>query len=198
MKVLKHPPKLKYQTRSGQCSFITQVKGIFLSRLFHISFSFIPFVQDELEVTEIGRHKIECQETSGKLQAIFYYTKKSAGFVICGQEQDVDGGPGVIPEHLAKKLRLYDKTKLKNEGKNHASKQYNFHQKRICSSSALTKFETSRGNFIVESQERVYSGPRPPGEGCDTQEVQKETEDFFSGAQDSFSTTGEEHFILIF
>ena len=52
--------------------------------------------------------------------------------------------------------------------------------------------ETSRGKFIVESQERAYVGPIPPGEGYETQAGQKDTEDFFSGAQDSFSTTGEE------
>jgi len=134
MKVLKHPPKLKNQTRSGQSSYITK---------------------DELEVVEIGRHSVECLQ--------------SLGFVICGRDQDVEGVPGVISEHLSKNLRQYGKTKLKNE--------------------ALTKVETSRGNFIVESEERVYSGPTPPGDGYETQSVQKETEDYFSAALDPSSTT---------
>merc|ERR1712008_575404 len=93
---------------------------------------------------------------------------ENLGFVICGRDQDIEGVAGVIPEHLSTNFSLRKKNfKKKNE----------------------IEVETSRGNFTVDSQERAYVGPIPPGEGYETQDVQEDTEDFFGGDQDQFSTT---------
>jgi len=60
------------------------------------------------------------------------------GFVVCGQDSNKEGVPGAILEHLSKKLSIHNKYEISN---------------------TETIVETSRGEFKVESEERVYAGP---------------------------------------
>merc|ERR1719319_1923850 len=83
-------------------------------------------------------------------------------FVVCGHDSDKEGVPGVIIVHLSRKLKIYNMYQVSN---------------------TEVEVETSRGNFTVESQERVYSGPTPP-------EVQKETMEDLWG-QEYIAKTGD-------